>query len=458
MPRVREGGTAGPRGEPLAVEEATAASGVRLGHRTAPSGGADAAAVLAPPPSTRPRRPAHSRTRGRALELELEEPTRPGQAERLWRKARWTFSTLAVAGASFFMGVLALWAASWITHASLAGTAMRWDGTWYYRISELGYTSALPTSPTQSAALRPAFFPGLPILEHAVHAVVGGVPAATSLPLGAVGLVVSCFLIRALVTRELGAETAWKATVIFAFFPGAYVFFFGYSELLEIPLALLALYALRRRWYLVAGVATAAATGTRLLGVALVVACAVAAAREVVIFARSEERRWSMVTSAVASPVIGLGGLAAFMIYLQGKTGNARAFEVAERMGWNNTVSFAEPFRALQEFFQKPLAVPFVTVNAAGVVVLVACLVLLAVKGLRRLPLEETAYAAVILLAWLFTSNTGGWFRFVLSAFPVITLLALWLDRRWYPVVACAGAALCAILIVLFGSAVAFSP
>jgi hypothetical protein len=85
-----------------------------------------------------------------------------------------------------------------------------------------------------------------------------------------------------------------------------------------------------------------------------------------------------------------------------------------------------------------------------------ACLVL--VVWDRRTRLEEKGYAVVILLAWLFTANGGAWFRFVKSAFPVLVVAAARLGERWYPVAACAGAALLGVLIVLFGSSVALFP
>lgn len=356
------------------------------------------------------------------------------------------------------MAFLALWAASWIARGSLAGTAVRWDTSWYYLISQKGYVSALPTASNQYAALRPAFFPGLPLLEHAVHLVVGGAPAATTLLIGAAGLIASCLLLRALVTLEFGDEVAWRATVIFAFFPGAYVFVMAYSEALEIPLAIFTLYALRRRWYLPAAVATALATGTRLLGVALVAACAIAAVRELLARRRAGRTDWLRQATAVASPVVGLSGLLAFMIFLHHKTGSYFAFQTAERIGWSNSIDFVEPYRAFQEFAANPFKTPFVTVNAIGMVAMAASLVFLLVSGLRRLRLEETVYAAIVILSWMFTSNTGAWFRFIESAFPVLVLLALRLGQRWYPAIAASGAFLLGILIVLFGTAVSFSP
>ena len=128
-----------------------------------------------------------------------------------------------------------------------------------------------------------------------------------------------------------GDEVAWRSVVVFAFFPGAYVFLLGYSEAL-IPLAILVLYALRRRWYLVAGVATGVATGTRLTAVALVAACLVGAVREVAAqhaaIVRTRATVFRLVT-AIAAPIIGLAGLVAYMVFLHQRTGSYLTFITA---------------------------------------------------------------------------------------------------------------------------------
>lgn len=375
-----------------------------------------------------------------------------------WARSRWTVTTLGVAGASFLCGLLALSAAAWIGRESFFGTAVRWDTAWYYRISQLGYVGRLPTNAQDYAALRPAFFPGLPLLERLVHSVLGGPPGVTTLVVGLGGLVASCLLLRAYVALEWGEEVAWRAVVLFAFFPGAYVFVMAYSEALAIPLAIFALYALRRQWFVAAGVATALATGTRLLGLALVVACLIAAVRQVMAWRRQPngtDRSWRPVLSAVAAPLIGVSGLVAYMAYLAARTGSFVAFQTAERVGWYNTVSFLQPIRSIQDFADRPFHFPSETVDALGVVVVLGCL---AIAVFGRLRLEEKGYAVVILAAWLFTANTGAWFRFILSAFPVLIVVANRLGRRWYPAAACAGAMLLGILVVLFGSAVSFSP
>lgn len=405
------------------------------------------------------------------------EPLEAGPAARTTPRGRdyrstagWVLSTLAIATASYLMALVALWVGDRLTHRPMGIVAVGWDTAWYYALSQTGYPRFASSQAAllarihghHPAVLRPAFFPGLPIVERVVHAVVGGPPSHTTLLVGFAGLAASCLLLRLFLGSALGDAVAWRAMTVFAFFVGAYVFVMAYSEAVEIPLAIGTLYLLRRRWYLLAGLVAAAATATRLTGLAVVAACAAAAARELysAMAARQAGRpvRLAPLVSAVACPVIGLAGLAGFELYLHSRTGSYDSIQTAERLGWGNTATLAAPYRALKAFVVHPGGEPFQTIDAIGVVVVAACLVLLVLDGPKRLGLEATVYAGVVLLAWEFTTNTGAWFRFVESAFPVLVLVVVRLGPRWYPAFVAAGAFALGIFLVMFFSTAVFSP
>jgi hypothetical protein len=357
-----------------------------------------------------------------------------------------------VALASVAVGLLGFSAAAWITRTPAAGVAVRFDTTWYYRISQLGYLHRIPTSATDYPGLRVAFFPGLPLVERAVHHVVGGAPAHTTVLVGTAGLIVSCILLWSLVARDWSAAIAWRAVALLAFFPGAYVFPMAYSEALAIPLAIGTLWALRRRWFLVAGVAAALAGTVRLLSIMLIAACVVAAIREL----REPNDGTDTRVRAVLCPILSTGGVVAYMIYLKSITGSFFAFNTAERLGWQNRVSLLAPFHDLRLFFEYGFhGAPFVIINGLGVFAVAAAIVtVLAVA----MPLEYKVFGAGILAAWMFTTNSGAWMRFIEFAFPALVAVAVKLPGRiLFPVLGVCGAAL-GILIVLFGSSIAFSP
>ncbi len=390
----------------------------------------------------------------RPIEARSAEARSAGTVRQLVDRYRWMAPTAVVGMTSWFVGFLGLWAGSYIVKSSISGAALRWDSDWYYRISQTGYPNRVATSATDTEGLRTAFFPGLPIVENLVHRVVGGSPDHTTFVVGFLALVVSCVILRALVAFDFGEEVARRVVVMFAFFPGAYVFVLGYSEALAIPLAMFTLYALRRRWLVVAGLVAGLAATTRLLGAALVISCLVGAVREL----RGDDvRRPGRVVAAVASPVLALWGIAAYLLYLKVHTGHAMAFETAERIGWNNTASLLAPLSALRAFVDSPFTTPADTVNALGVVALCAGLFFL---GVSRLRLEDKAFAAAILLVWLFTTNAGigAWFRFVELAFPLVVATAVRIPSARQPPLVAFFAGGLGILVVLFATVVAFSP
>jgi hypothetical protein len=359
---------------------------------------------------------------------------------------------VAIGLSSMAVGLLGWATAAWITKASVAGTAVRYDTAWYYRISQLGYLHRVPTSATDVPGLRVAFFPGLPLVERVVHHLIGGGPAHTTVLVGAAGLVVSCLALWSLVSRDWNPGIAWRSVALLAFFPGAYVFPMAYSEAMAIPLAICTLWALRRRWLVVAGITAGLAGTVRLLSIMLIAACLVAAIREL----RDPGRSTGAIGRAIACPVLAALGIVGYMAYLKSTTGSFLAFNTAEKLGWQNRISWLAPFHDLHLFFQYGFhAAPFVIINGLGVVAVAAAIVL--VVGVS-MPLEYKVFAVGILAAWLFSTNSGAWMRFIEFAFPVLIAVAVKVPGRiLYPTIGVCGAVL-GILYVLFGSSIAFSP
>jgi len=360
---------------------------------------------------------------------------------------------LVVVGlASIAIGLLAFLTAAWIMRFPLAVTAFRFDTTWFYRIAEHGYLHRQPSGPTDYGGLRVAFFPGLPIAERAVHAVIGGGPVHTTVVVGAIGLVASCLLLWSLVARDWDERIAWRSVVLVAFFPGAYVFSMAYSEALAIPLALATLWALRRRWFLVAGLAAALAGTTRLDAVVLVVVCAVAAGRQLL----EKDRPTGVVGRAVACPFVAATGLLGYLIYLKSTTGGFFTFSTAERLGWGDHLSLWAPFHQLRLFAEHGFhSTPVVIMNGTGVIAVVLALVLVLAISM---PLEYKVFAIGVLGTWLVTTDHGAWVRYVEFAFPAIIAVAVKVPEKFLlPIVGVCAATL-GVLIVLFASSTPFFP
>jgi hypothetical protein len=359
---------------------------------------------------------------------------------------------VAVAAASIAIGLLGFSTAALITKLPVSYTAFRFDTTWFYRISQHGYLHRIPTSPTDYGGLRVAFFPGLPLLERVVHDVIGGGPVHTTLFVGAAGLAVSCMVLWSLVARDWDERVAWRAVILLAFFPGAYVFPLAYSEAVAIPLAIATLWALRRRSFLIAGVAAGLAGTVRLNAVVLIAVCAVAAVRQLA----ERDRPRGVAARAIACPVLAALGVLGYLGYLRSSTGHTFAFSIAEKLGWGDRISVWAPFHDLRLFFDSGFhGSPDVIMHGTGVIVVVVALVFVAAASM---PLEYKVLGIGILASWLVTTDSGAWFRYVEFAFPVIIAAAAKIpDKVLAPVAGvCAGAL--AVLVILFASSTTFFP
>lgn len=200
-------------------------------------------------------------------------------------------------------------------HVHLFGVLGAWDSHWYRIVAERGYLLE------PGRASDPAFFPLYPLLLRAVHTIGLGYFSA-ALVVSNVAFLAALLAFEAL-TRELfGARFARRATIYLAIFPLGFVFSMGYPESLALcAIALTALAALRRRWFLAAALA---AVGTLarpetffvalpLLGLAL---------RE------HDPRELRRALGAVIAP---FAALACFAVYLDLTLGDPLAWLHAER-------------------------------------------------------------------------------------------------------------------------------
>jgi hypothetical protein len=365
---------------------------------------------------------------------------------------RRTGGLAALGLSSMAVQLFAFLIAATVTGFGVAETAFRFDTTWFYRIAEHGYLHRAPTGPTDYGGLRIAFFPGLPLVERAVHGVVGGSPVRTTVLVGAVGLVVSCIGLGALVARDFDVGVAWRSVALMAFFPGAYVFSMAYSEALAIPLTIGTLWALRRRWFLVAGLAAALAGTMRLDSLILVAVCAVAAGRQL----REDRGPTGLVVQALVAPVLAATGVLGYLIYLKSTTGGFFTFATAEKLGWGDHFSLSATFDQFRLFTDHGIhSSPVVLMNSTGIVAVVAAAVVVAAVSM---PLEYKVLALGVLGTWLFTADHGSWFRYIEFAFPVLVAIAVKVPEKYLLPALGVGAAALGALIILFAATTPLFP
>lgn len=303
-----------------------------------------------------------------------------------------------------------------------------WDGIWYMRIVRYGYPTYVPDVITyDDTQARVAFFPAFPYAVRCVDKVLpGGDTFAAlflNLCLGAAFIVLVGLLTRA----WFGVEYAQRAMVIAAIFPGSYVLSFAYSEALLLVLAAGCLYLLNQERWFAAGFLAMIATAARPNGLAVAVACAVAA-----LVAVRRTRRLRPLVAPTLAPI----GFLTFQYLIGVHTGERNIWFRVQTEAWDEGASFGlTALRRTLEAFTQPLTSPTDLITAVSFVTTVALVGLVWTR--HRIPIEAAAYSAVIIALMLLPSTVTARPRFLFTAFPLLIVAAVWLQspkrEAWWP-------------------------
>ncbi|HSK91207.1 MAG TPA: hypothetical protein VK875_07835 [Euzebyales bacterium] len=366
-------------------------------------------------------------------------------------RARPDHRTLRRLAGWYALSRVVVWAAvlgGWALRPELSLDALlrRLDASWYLDIARFGY-SARPATPLTletdgPEVLRGAFSPLWPLLLRAVGWT--GAPleiAATLLAtLLGFGVVVASWV---LVARLADPAAADRAALLVSFFPGSVVFSLAYAEALMLCLATACLYLLLERRWLAAGVVAALATATRPNAVALVAACAWAAA---VAIRRDGEWR------SLVAPALAPTGAAAFHGFLWWRTSRPDAWALIQETGWDERVDFgARNAERLVDLVRWSQPDPGTLVLGLGIVVLAAGAWAL---WRWRPPGVLVVYTAGIVALALVARTLGPRPRFLLTALPLVWALAVWLrgERFRAALLASTGGLAVAALLYIVGS------
>lgn len=329
----------------------------------------------------------------------------------------------------------------------LIAVLSRWDGQYYLEIVRDGYPPSLPGGTGAAARSVHAFFPGFPALTRAVAKITGLAPdtsgVVTTMAMATVAAVVMWLLARDLA----GEAVATRAVLLFSFFPGSFVLGLIYSEGAFLAFAAGCLLALHRRWWVVAGLAAAAAGATRPTGLVLLACCAWAA-----IDAVRSRREWR----ALAAPALAPLGFVAWSVFLASRTASPTTWIRSQQDGWGQRFDFgAHTARTVGNFLVHPLgdfnrAVCVLTIGliAGGVVLL----------WRLRPPAVVWIYTAGIIAPALLSAILTSTPRFALTAFPLHIAAARALTGTAFAVTLALFAALMAMLALVAGTSLLFTP
>jgi hypothetical protein len=224
----------------------------------------------------------------------------------------------------------------------------------------------------------------------------------------------------ALVREYAGDRAANRATILFALFPGSFVFSMIYSEGLVITGAAFGLLALMRRKWILAGLLGLMATAAAPIALAFVLCCAWAA-----VGAIRRDRDWR----SLAAPILAPLGTLVYLVWIWRHTGVASAFSQTERGGWRSFLSIAYPFRIIGGYLTHPLSS---YANNTLVFFCIIGVVVAVVIGLRdRQPSLLMLYGATVGALAILTAPVGPRPRIILDAFPLILAVAVRYQDGW---------------------------
>jgi hypothetical protein len=309
------------------------------------------------------------------------------------------------------------------THPATIGVAARvhegllgWDAGWYETIARVGY------GPLGKQSLR--FFPGVPLLTHAVAWLPGLSDGAALVLIANVAALAATAMLFVLVRRETGDEAVARRSLwILSLIPAGFVMVMGYAESTLLVLAIGCFLALRpaagdqggRPQFALAGLMAFGAAVTRPIGVLLALAVAVELVRWWPRLGRGPRLAG---LAATAAPFV---GVLAILVWARHVVGDLWA-PLRVQLQSSHHGGISDPFVTLTHDAQgilhrhvgTALHVPWVVM---AVVLLVVCW--------RRLPASYTVFTAAVMAVAVAGSNLDSFERYALSAFPLAIAAAL---------------------------------
>ena len=335
-------------------------------------------------------------------------------------RARPSRSTLVIT-ATYVLGLVCT-AAGVLTRAQqnhitpLSNAFRRWDSGYYLNVAQHGYDFRFTRLSGPERQNDTAFFPGYPLVVRALHDILGwtGLSIRDAAWTVNIGCGLGAVLVIKLVVRHWYDErTSVRTAQAVALFPGSAVFVLAYAEGLFLLLAAACVLAVTRRAWWWAGFTALAAGATRANGLYLT-----AVLLGVAMHAIWTRREWRSLVAPLLAPL----GFVDYQAYLWEMTGRRDEWFAVERYGWRQRNDFgAETLRILTG--PHPWHSGLLVLQVVGV----GCLVLIGLLALVRkvkLPGLLLGYTAAMILPLLVASRVGLRPRFLLTAFPLMLVVA----------------------------------
>lgn len=348
------------------------------------------------------------------------------------------------------------------------GGWMQYDTGWYVAIAEHGYDQTQVDAFNAGQQSAVAYFPGYPLTVRQVARVTGhDYVLAAQVTTVVSGLAVFLLFWHWCAAR-LTLRARRTALLLLAVYPYAwFVYGTGYGDALFIALTIGAFLLLERDRPVLAGIAGAAASATRLVGVGVILGliALVIERRGALTRVQSATRRapwsgWRFDRSKLrrrdAGVLLSLSGIGSYCVFLSRIVNDPIAFTTVQSApGWNQG---AGPKTWIKyEFFAQVIRGEH-TYGIRLVLEALLCLVFLLAIPLvaKRIGAAYAVYTAVIIgIPLIGSSSMQGFGRYLIGAFPVFAVGGLLLAERTRPrrLVLASSGALLLILASFFGRA-----
>ncbi|MBT8224232.1 MAG: hypothetical protein HKP61_01830 [Dactylosporangium sp.] len=320
---------------------------------------------------------------------------------------------------------------AWRGYQSINDVLLSWDGRWYSKIAEFGYTSHTAGVDEHGIPYthRLAFFPLYPYLARSLTWLPGLNAAGACLLVSFLASIAAAWAIFAIGNHLRGRRFGIILAALWAVVPVCMSQNGAFTESLFTAFAGWALYAVLTRRWIVAGAITAVAGLTRPTALALIATVGFAALVAIVL-RRDGWRPW---LAGALAPL----GYVSYVVFAGYRLGTPTGFFELQRYTWDSYFDFGQSsFDALRTIVlgQEPLEDSIFMFT--GLVVFGAA-ALIALAAMHRTPWVLIMFAVVMFVGSLGShAHISSMGRHLLPAFPILIVPALALSRASIRVVA----------------------
>jgi len=216
----------------------------------------------------------------------------------------------------------------------------RWDAPHYQVLADIGYAyTEWNQNSGQYLNLFVVFFPLYPWLIRFVNLFVGNFLASAYIVSFASYLAGLCYIYH-LVKLDFKSSTAWWAVILISIFPSSFFLGAPHTESLFILTTAATLYYIRTHRWLLAGLAGALATATRMVGIILIATAAVEFVMHYNLFTLMKKAKWGQFFSLIGKKglliLIMLSGTIVYLFINWRITGDPLIFLYFQRTNWHN--------------------------------------------------------------------------------------------------------------------------